>query len=438
MKNYIIYALAAITAFSTYAVQYKISGDTNKPDALYGNGEEIVFNLLLTADGAPTSMPVRTSLKIPGQVAPIVEDRVADKSGKILIKASPKIPGWVLLEANVLNNKMKPMPVKVQVGAIYMPDEIKAALPPPDDFKSFWDKELDALKKLPLDVKLRPVQIPEKSNPDGKIFGAEFSINCVGPTPSTGYIAKPIDAKPKSLPIIVGFQGASGIRAWKPWYYGDVAISVTTSKFGLPNELTDEEYAALGYKNSNAIYEMSKESATNICDNVFKWMILRDMRAIQYAKSLPEWDGKTLIVNGESLGGGQSIACGALDPDVTLICACVPALSDHNGRLAGRHNGWPQLWKCDQDGKPVDEGNAKISQTSRYIDNVNFLSIVTPGKEVTIGTGFIDTTCPPEGVYAAFNALSTNVVRNLWTNPKAGHGAGNAHGGQRIATILGK
>ena len=437
MRKSLPLVFAVLSAAAAGAAPLAFTGEASKPDALYGEGEEVVLTLSLMADGAPTSMPIRATLSIPGKVKPVVTDATTDAGGKYTAKVKPDLPGWVLLEACVLNDKGRPTPTRTQCGAIYRADAIKAALPPPADFADFWEKEIAALDKIPFNAKLTEVEIPAEQNKDGKIQGAEFALDCVGPHPSTGFIAKPRDAAPKSLPIIVAFQGASGVRAWKSWYYGDVAISVTTSKFGLPNQLTDAEYAEMGY-NVNAIYKLSKESATNICDNVFKWMILRDLRAIQYAKSLPEWDGKTLIVNGESLGGGQSIACGALDPDVSLVCACVPALSDHNGRLAGRRNGWPQLWEPDDEGKPIDEGNAKISETSRYIDNVNFLSMITPGKEVTIGTGFLDTTCPPEGVYAAFNAIPTNVVRHIWTNPKAGHGAGNLHGGQRIQSILGK
>ena len=32
---------------------------------------------------------------------------------------------------------------------------------------------------------------------------------------------------------------------------------------------------------------------------------------------------------------------GSLDPDVTFVSSCVPALCDHNGRLVGRCNGYP-------------------------------------------------------------------------------------------------
>ncbi|NMA46826.1 MAG: hypothetical protein GX945_09725, partial [Lentisphaerae bacterium] len=61
---------------------------------------------------------------------------------------------------------------------------------------------------------------------------------------------------------------------------------------------------------------------------------LRVMRSLDFVKTLPEWNGRDLIVVGSSQGGGQAIAAAGLDPQVTLCVAAVPALSDHAGTLA--------------------------------------------------------------------------------------------------------
>jgi cephalosporin-C deacetylase-like acetyl esterase len=36
-------------------------------------------------------------------------------------------------------------------------------------------------------------------------------------------------------------------------------------------------------------------------------MYLGDYRAVEYLASLPDWDGKTLVVMGTSMGGQQSL-----------------------------------------------------------------------------------------------------------------------------------
>ena len=429
---YLVLAGAAV-----FAAPPVVSVKCQRESAVFADGEKVEFVVSAAYDGAPTSLPVQVSARYPGGNGKAESTSVLTAAdGTAKVSYSPKLPGWVYVQVSVTNAKGKATS-KASAGAIYRPDDIRPAMPPPDDFKAFWDAAIAELDKVPIKAKLIPVELTEKENPGEKVKSFEFSIDCAGPFPATGFLSMPVDAKPKSLPIIVAYQGATGVRAWKSWHYGDVAISLTASKFGLPNQLTDKEYAAMGY-NANAIYTMARDPAATRDDNVFKWMILRDLRVQQYAKTFPEWNGKVMIVNGESLGGAQSLICGALDPDVTFISACVPALCDHNAWRVSRRNGWPNLFGTNEDGSPATPKAAAMLEVARYFDTANFATLLTPDKEVTIGTGFIDTTCPPDGVYAAFNAIPPNVVKRLSPRPLQGHGAGNEYGGVRIREILGK
>ncbi len=435
-KKILIFTFQALSA-ALFAAGPAVKVTCPREAATFADGEPVLFSLSTSCAEAPTSLPVRVTARYPGAtgLVEVAEIRTA-ASGTTSLSYMPKAPGWVYVEATLLNDRGK-VTSKARAGAIYRPEDIRPALPPPADFKAYWDAEIAKLDKVPIKAKLTPVEMTEKESGGGKIRGWEFAIDCVGPYPATGFLAMPVDAKPKSLPIIVAYQGATGVRAWKPWYYGSVAISITASKFGLPNQLTDAEYAEMGY-NANAIYKLGKDPAATRDDNVFKWMILRDLRIQQYAKTLPEWNGKVMLVNGESLGGAQSLICGALDPDVTFISACVPALCDHNAWRAGRRNGWPDFFAVNPDGSPADARATALFEAARYFDTANFTTLISSTKEVTVGTGFIDTTCPPDGVYAAFNAIPTNVVKRLSPRPLEGHGAGNLYGGVRIREILGK
>jgi cephalosporin-C deacetylase-like acetyl esterase len=437
MYKVAIFTAAVSIGSAVFAAAPVVSVKCPRESAVFADGEKVEFVVSTVCDGVPTSLPVQVTARYPeaNAKADVKSVRTA-ADGTAKVSYSPKLPGWVYVQVSVTNAKGK-VASKASVGAIYRPDDIRPAMPPPDDFKAFWDAAIAELDKVPIRAKLEPVELTDKESNGGKIKGFEFSIDCVGPYPATGFLAMPVDAKPKSLPIIVAYQGASGVRAWKSWHYGDVAISLTASKFGLPNRLTDKEYAEMGYDGS-VIYKLAKDPAATRDDNVFKWMILRDLRVQQYAKTLPEWNGKVMLVNGESLGGAQSLICGALDPDVTFISACVPALCDHNAWRASRRNGWPNLFGTNEDGSPATPEAAAKLEAARYFDTANFTTLITPSKEVTVGTGYIDTTCPPDGVYAAFSAIPSNVVKRLSPRPLQGHGAGNEYGGVRIAEILGK
>ena len=421
---------------------WQINAEPSHADGVYAKGEDVSFDFLATEDGKPlANWDLELSVEKPGVALPEKTSVKTDAEGRYtLVVPAPAKPGWVCVNAMTqkpANAKGRRQPGgRFVVGAMCDKDAIRPGLPPPADFKAFWDAEIAKLAKVPMNPKLTPVALKENDAMKDLVDAWEFELGCVGPRPATGYLVKPKKAAPKSLPVFAFFQGASGKTVGVPSYYGDRAICVIANKFGIPNGLTPAEYEKPELKQEwNAFSQRGKTSRDEI---FFKWMILRDLRILEFAKSQPEWNGKVVMLNGESLGGGQSLAVGALDKDVTFVCACVPALSDHNGALAGRRNGWPKLWKPGADGKPQTDDDRKVSEAARYVDTANFCSLYTPGKEVTIGTGWVDTTCPPEGVLAAFNAVPAGVTKNLWFNPKGGHGAGNKHGGKRILEMLGK
>jgi cephalosporin-C deacetylase-like acetyl esterase len=82
--------------------------------------------------------------------------------------------------------------------------------------------------------------------------------------------------------------------------------------------------------------------------------------------------------------------------------------------VVGRIAGWPKIVPV-VDGKP----NAKALEATRYVDNVNFAAR-TKAKGAIVTVGFIDTTCPPTSVYAAFNALPI-ADKTIYDDIPAGH-----------------
>jgi pimeloyl-ACP methyl ester carboxylesterase len=91
-------------------------------------------------------------------------------------------------------------------------------------------------------------------------------------------------------------------------------------------------------------------------------MYLRDSRAIDYIASRPDWDGKTIVIMGTSMGGQQSLVTAALNPKVTAVIVNEPSGADSNGNLHGRKAGYPNWPSSD----------AKVMETALYFDTVNF------------------------------------------------------------------
>ena len=125
-------------------------------------------------------------------------------------------------------------------------------------------------------------------------------------------------------------------------------------------------------------------------------MYLRLLRAIEYMTRQPEWDGRRILVIGESQGGGQAVAAAGLDPRVSCVVLNVPAMQDLGGARKGRRSGWPQ---------PIENhpnlSAAQLDATLPYFDGA--LLIRHSQAEIYCEMGLIDTTCPPSAVWSSLN-----------------------------------
>ena len=387
----------------TPAPALTLKASTDHPDALYKVGETATFTIEALQDGKPLADGKVVCVFSKDGVQSQPPQTLNVKDGKATLIGKLDEPGFLLLRAT--SDKASTM-----AGAGYDPLLLKPSLPVPEDFDAFWDAQKAALAQVPAKATLTPVTT---GVPKG-VAAFDVQVDCVD-KPVTGYFGKPLQAKAKSLPAILHVHGA-GVRSSNLgsvfWALNEGGmLSMDINAHGLPNGKPKEFYDALtagelkGYPNSNP---QDREKI------YFKGMFLRLIRAIDFLTAQPEWDGKTLIVYGSSQGGFQAFAAAGLDKRVSFICAGVPAGCDHTGSQANRISGWPKIVPNDVEGKP----NATALQASSYFDNVNFaIRAKCQGAVVTVG--FIDTTCPPTSVYAAYNALT--VPKEIHNDILAGH-----------------
>jgi cephalosporin-C deacetylase len=375
---------------------------TDHADALYQVGETATFTIDASQDGKPLSDGKVVCVFSKDGVQPQPPQTLNVKDGKATAIGKLDEPGFLLLR--VTSGKASAM-----AGAGYDPLQLKPSMPVPDDFDAFWSAQKAELAKVPMKLTLTPVSSPAKT-----VEAFDVQIDCLG-KPVSGYFGRLKGAKPKSLPAILHVHGA-GVRSatlgstyWAANEGGMLALDINAH--GIPNGKPKEFYDALANGELKG-YHQSGNKDREQC--YFKGMFLRLMRAIDFLTAQPEWDGKTLIVYGASQGGFQAFAAAGLDERVSFICAGVPAGCDHTGSQANRISGWPKLVPNDADGKP----DPAALQASRYFDNVNFATRAKcQGAAVTVG--FIDTTCPPTSVYAAYNALT--MPKSIHTDVLSGH-----------------
>jgi cephalosporin-C deacetylase len=122
-------------------------------------------------------------------------------------------------------------------------------------------------------------------------------------------------------------------------------------------------------------------------------MYLRDARAIDYISSRADWDGKTIVLMGTSMGGQQSLVTAALRSNITAVLVNEPSGADSNGDLHGRQAGYPN-WPSN---------DPKVMGTALYFDTVNFAPRIK--APVLAAIGFIDTISPPAGLWTVMNQI---------------------------------
>lgn len=375
---------------------------TDRPDAIYRAGESVTFIITATENGAPSRAlsTVNCQLSKDGWESQPAQD-IALTDGRATLTGTLGEPGFLRLRV-VGRGKT------ALAAAGFDPLLIKPSLPAPDDFDAFWKYQKSRLAAVPLQSQLTPVTAPTQG-----VDAFDVQVSCVG-APVSGYFARPQRANPRSLPAILMVHGA-GVRSaglaftrWATEQGGMLAMEINAH--GIPNGREPAFYKQLA---DTTLLRYSTSGRGDREKNYFVGVFLRLLRAIDFLAVQPEWDGRTLIVYGTSQGGYQALAAAGLDARVSFICAGVPSGCDHTGMVVNRISGHPKLVTV-ANGKPVEaEMNA-----ARYFDAMNFAARArTQGAAVTVG--FIDTTCAPTSVYAAYNALSG--PKKIHADVLAGH-----------------
>ena len=378
------------------ALNYTLS--INKESGVYAKGERAVVSCL--ADEVPMdSLLVRVSY-----------NNKVEREFRIL----PSTMQFTVLEQALDSTCAVSVELKERtgrpesIGYVVAPEGFRAGYEEPADLMAYWDNQKKQLQALPMQVKTTPLTVPQHF--EGRYTCEDVEINCLGPAPVRAYMAKPVGAKKKSLPIIILCRAAGVSGNWCRCSVGECvgnaalgngALSLDLNAHGMLNGQGDDYYRML---ESGLLRNYYEHNAADRETYYFRGMYLRLLRAIEYMTRQPEWDGRRILVIGESQGGGQAVAAAGLDPRVSAVVLNVPALQDLGGARKGRRSGWPQ---------PIENhpnlSATQLDATLPYFDGAQL--ICHSKAEIYCEMGLIDTTCPPSAVWAALNnALGKKTV----------------------------
>ena len=365
-------------------------------DWLYKKGEKARVEVQLYKYGVPVDAVVKYE---------IADDMLpADRKGEARLKggrASIDIgtrttPGFrdLRLTANVDGKTYKH---HIKVG--FSVDEIRPYTKEPADFLDFWNKNIEDMRAFPLTY---PKTIAEEYCTE-KVDCYLLKITLNKQKQAVyAYLFYPKGAQKGQCPVVLCPPGA-GIKTIKEplrhkYYAENGCIRMEMEIHGLnptlPKETFDDMTKAFNGRDNGYLFNGLEDPDRYYMKRVYLALI----RCLDLLTSLPEWDGRNVIVQGGSQGGALSMVAAALDSRVTQCIVNHPALSDMAAYSAGRTGGYPHFNRV--------EGmfNDKTLRTMAYYDVVNFARHITCDTYMT--WGYNDDTCPPTTSYAVWNTLT--------------------------------
>lgn len=404
---------------------------TDKADGIYAKGDVVTFKItLLKNEEAVEEEKFTCQLSING----IWQEKKEFVSDGGPIEITQKFDGnifWCTVKAEVPGQK-----VAKELGAVAAPYDITGAVREPKDFDAFWQKQRDELNAVPVkeEEKKEIPLLAKYARYKDRVVCYDVKIACSGGKPVSGYLCMPRNAKVKSLPAIVSFQGAGVQGAWQQPEWGEKAIVLNINAHGIENGKPYSWYRSLLIPGSKTgkLDNYAWHGFWNQHNYYYKGVFIRVMRALDYVKTLPEWDGKNLLVYGASQGATQAIVAAAMDKQVTYCHAGVPALCDHGAVYADRMPGWPKVVTMDK--SKLDTNRKWYLVVMNYYDIVHFAKRVK--CEINMSAGLLDHTCSPTSVMSAYNNISADVKKSIQIVPSGTHSSASEGMDLRFTEVL--
>lgn len=389
-------------------------------DWLYQTGENAKVEVSFCKYGIPRDGELKYSIGN-DMLQPDKHGSVKLKNGRAVINmGTKKTPGFRDMKLSVsLDGKTYEHHIKVGFSV----DKIKPYTQEPQDFRSFWQKNVEELKQVPMSYtkELYKDYCTDKID----CYLVKLQIDKMGHS-MYGFLFYPKNAQPGKHPVVLCPPGA-GIKTIKDpmrnkYYAENGFVRFEVEIHGLDPRIPSETFGEI----SRAFNDRNGGYLANGLENkdiyYMKHVYVGLVRCIDFLTSLPEWDGKNVAVQGGSQGGALAIIAAGLDSRVTQCVANHPALSDMAGYAAkGGTGGYPHF--CRQ---PQILSNKDCLNTLAYFDVVNFARYVKAPTYLT--WGYNDVTCPPTTSYAVWNTLKCTKeslltpINEHWTTTETNRG----------------
>ena len=285
--------------------------------------------------------------------------------------------------------------------------------PMPADFDAFWDAGLAEIAALDPRIELVPAAFTPNSAECFDLwftstFGARVHAKYLRPRQRAG-----------RLPTVLqfhGFTGSSGEWHDKLALVAEGFCVASLDCRGQGGLSQDHGTLRTAPGNGHLTRGLSDPDPRNL---LYRQLYLDTALLARVVSGFPEVDPARLAAVGGSQGGGLSLACAGLVPQIRLCAPTFPFLCD-----------WKRVWEMDlaKDAyaeirdwfrrfDPHHEREDAVWNQLGYID-VQFLARRIKA-EVLMGIGLMDAICPPSTQFAAYNKIAGAKRCSLY--PDFGH-----------------
>ena len=385
---------------------------TSHADSRYDLGQQATLRLTARQGGVPVS-GVTVRYKVgPEMFLPEAYDSTTFVNGEAVIDMGTLLePGFLACQYEWLSADGKRQRDLAKVA--YAPEQITAFTPMPADFVTFWQQALYVARQVPLDPEY--TDIPDATN--DRFVTRLVRLHVGKDKWLRGYLTMPRDvtADGRRYPVVLCPPGAGSQKIYPSDYFpNEGCIYLKIEIHDLDLLLPDDDYNLLRRQQADGYMRRGMLSRDTY---YYKDVYVGCARAVDFLCSLPEWDGRNVIVTGGSQGGALTIITAALNDRVTLCAPFYPALCDLTGFLHHRAGGWPKFFSGFYADSRVDIPETDAVQTLQYFDVVNFARLLR--VPTFMSWGYSDDTCSPTSVWAAWNAITAPKQCDI--TPSSGH-----------------
>ncbi|NLX76557.1 MAG: acetylxylan esterase [Clostridiaceae bacterium] len=285
--------------------------------------------------------------------------------------------------------------------------------PKPADFDQYWERALNEMNSTDPRVELVPADFV---NPVAECY--DLFYTGVKGARIHAKLLKPRDIT-EPTPAILHFHGYSGNSG--DWHnhlaYAASGFTVAAMDCRGQGGLSEDRGGVFGNTlEGHIIRGLDDPNPDNL---LFRDIFLDTTMLARIVMDMPFVDKNRVGAMGGSQGGGLTIACAALVPEIKKLAPCYPFLSDYKRvwEMDLAKDAYVELTQYFRNFDPLHLREEEVFTKLGYID-IQHLADRIRG-EVLMATALMDTVCPPSSQFAAYNKIKSK--KNMIIYPDFGH-----------------